>query len=388
MVLLAWTVLVCTQKTVASSHSEMPAPQSVSPLTPISPSLLQKHGEQEPNRRDLSVNHYINAFVFNFSRNLKQCKSAGGGRWWRQRWREPELETPARGRGRRGRGPRRRKVTMDNNKTSVDSKSINNFETKTIHGSKSMDSGIYLDSSYKMDYPEMGLCIIINNKNFHKSTGMSARNGTDVDAANLRETFMALKYEVRNKNDLTREEIMELMDSVSKEDHSKRSSFVCVILSHGDEGVIFGTNGPVDLKKLTSFFRGDYCRSLTGKPKLFIIQACRGTELDCGIETDSGTDDDMACQKIPVEADFLYAYSTAPGYYSWRNSRDGSWFIQSLCAMLKLYAHKLEFMHILTRVNRKVAMEFESFSLDATFHAKKQIPCIVSMLTKELYFYH
>lgn len=59
---------------------------------------------------------------------------------------------------------------------------------------------------------------------------------------------------------------------VSKEDHSKRSSFVCVLLSHGDEGIIFGTNGPVDLKKLTGFFRGDYCRSLTGKPKLFIIQ--------------------------------------------------------------------------------------------------------------------
>lgn len=76
------------------------------------------------------------------------------------------------------------------------------------------------------------------------------------------------------------------------------------------------------------------------------------------------------------------------GYYSWRNSKDGSWFIQSLCAMLKLYAHKLEFMHILTRVNRKVAIEFESFSHDSTFHAKKQIPCIVSMLTKELYFYH
>lgn len=35
-----------------------------------------------------------------------------------------------------------------------------------------MDSGISLDSSYKMDYPEMGLCIIINNKNFYKSTGM------------------------------------------------------------------------------------------------------------------------------------------------------------------------------------------------------------------------
>ncbi|KAM7338492.1 hypothetical protein ACRRTK_001976 [Alexandromys fortis] len=154
--------------------------------------------------------------------------------------------------------------------------------------------------------------------------GMTPRSGTDVDAAKLRETFLSLKYEVRNKNDLTREEIVELRDKVSKEDHSKRSSFVCVILSHGDEGIIFGTNGPVDLKKLTSYFRGDYCRSLTGKPKLFIIQACRGPELDCGIETDSATDDDMACHKILLEAEFLYAYSTAPSYCSWRNSKDGS----------------------------------------------------------------
>nr|XP_058158530.1 caspase-3 isoform X3 [Dasypus novemcinctus] len=202
---------------------------------------------------------------------------------------------------------------MENIENSVDSKSIKNSETKISLGSKSVDSGISLDSSYKMDYPEMGLCIIINNKNFHKSTGMASRSGTDVDAANLRQTFGNLNYQVRNKNDLTREEIMELLRNVSKEDHSKRSSFICVILSHGEEGIIFGTDGPIDLKKLTSFFRGDNCRSLTGKPKLFIIQACRGTELDCGIETDSGTDEDMACQKIPVEADFLYAYSTAPG---------------------------------------------------------------------------
>ncbi|XP_012369631.1 caspase-3-like [Octodon degus] len=275
---------------------------------------------------------------------------------------------------------------MENTENSVDAKSIKSLETKIIHGSKSMDSGIFLDGRYKMDYPEMGLCIIIN-KNFHKSTGMTARSGTDVDAANIRETFMNLKYEVRNKNDLTSEDIMELLYNVSKEDHSKRSSFICVILSHGEEGIIFGTNRPVDLKRLTKFFRGDLCRSLAGKPKLFIIRACRGTELDCGIETDGGFDDDMACQKMPVGPDFLYAYSTAPGYYSWRNSKHGSWFIQSLCAMLKLYAYKLEFMHILTWVNWKVATEFESFSLDSTFHAKKQIPCIVSMLTKELYFY-
>uniref|UniRef100_A0A4X1VWP0 Caspase family p20 domain-containing protein n=1 Tax=Sus scrofa TaxID=9823 RepID=A0A4X1VWP0_PIG len=175
---------------------------------------------------------------------------------------------------------------MANTKNSVDSKSIKTLETKILHGSKSVDSGISLDVSYKMDYPEMGLCIIINNKNFDKNTGMACRSGTDVDAANLRETFTNLKYEVRNKNDLTREEILELMHSVSKEDHSKRSSFICVLLSHGEEGKIFGTNGPVDLKKLTSFFRGDCCRTLTGKPKLFIIQVTIPGEIQ---RTDPGS---------------------------------------------------------------------------------------------------
>ena len=35
---------------------------------------------------------------------------------------------------------------------------------------------------------------------------------------------------------------------------------------------------------------------------------------------------------------------------------------------------------------RMVAYEFESNTSKAYMHAKKQIPCIVYMLTKELYF--
>lgn len=58
---------------------------------------------------------------------------------------------------------------------------------------------------------------------------------------------------------------------------------------------------------------GVYTHFFLNKRLFSNLQACRGSELDCGIETDSGVEDDMACQKIPVEADFLYAYSTAPG---------------------------------------------------------------------------
>lgn len=236
---------------------------------------------------------------------------------------------------------------------------------------------------YKLHYQSMGQCIIINNKNFDRRTGMNQRNGTDIDAANAMKVFTKLGYKTKIYNDQTVEQMKHVLVSVSKEDHSCYASFVCVLLSHGDEGVFFGTDGSVELKYLTSLFRGDRCTSLVGKPKLFFIQACRGTDLDAGIEADSPED---GTTKIPVEADFLYAFSTAPGYYSWRNTMTGSWFIQSLCDMLSKYGKELELLHIMTRVNHKVAVEFESVSNSPGFDAKKQIPCIVSMLTKEMYF--
>nr|XP_046226505.1 caspase-3a [Scatophagus argus] len=235
---------------------------------------------------------------------------------------------------------------------------------------------------YSLNFPSIGQCIIINNKNFDRRTGMNQRNGTDVDAANAIKVFKKLGYEVKIYNDQSVEQMKRVLTCVSKEDHSCYASFVCVLLSHGDEGVFFGTDGSIELKYLTTLFRGDRCKTLVGKPKLFFIQACRGTELDAGIETDSGEE----TTKIPVEADFLYAFSTAPGYYSWRNTMTGSWFIQSLCDLLSKYGKELELQHILTRVNHKVAVEFESVSNSPGFHAKKQIPCIVSMLTKEMYF--
>ncbi|XP_030644205.1 caspase-3 [Chanos chanos] len=237
---------------------------------------------------------------------------------------------------------------------------------------------------YSLRYPSMGHCIVINNKNFDPKTGLNVRNGTEADADRVKSVFEQLGYEVKVFNDQTAAQIKHVLGSAAKENHSQCASFVCVLLSHGDEGIFFGTDGPVKLQTLTSMFRGDRCTSLAGKPKLFFIQGCRGTDLDGGVEVDSVQDNPT--EKIPVEADFLYAYSTAPGYYSWRSIFNGSCFIQSLCEMMSKYGTTLELMHILTRVNHMVALNFESSCNDPRFHGKKQIPYIVTMLTKEMYF--
>lgn len=79
-------------------------------------------------------------------------------------------------------------------------------------------------------------------------------------------------------------------------------------------------------------------------------------------------------------------FSPSEGYYSWRSPGSGSWFVQALCSILNEHGKSLEILQILTRVNNRVARHFQSHSDDPLFHEKKQIPCVVSMLTKELYF--
>ncbi len=63
-----------------------------------------------------------------------------------------------------------------------------------------------------------------------------------------------------------------LLFSVGKVDHRNSDCFACVILSHGEEGAVYGTDGPVEIKELVEPFKGHKCPDLAGKPKLFFIQ--------------------------------------------------------------------------------------------------------------------
>ncbi|XP_046584776.1 LOW QUALITY PROTEIN: uncharacterized protein DDB_G0283697-like [Haliotis rubra] len=254
-------------------------------------------------------------------------------------------------------------------------------------------------NEYNFNYKRRGLFLIINNKNFHPNTGQQTREGTDVDAERLEERFQDLGFEVKRYDDVTRSRISTLMYDAAAYDHSNADCFGCAILSHGLEGRVYATDGYISLELLVMPFKGDRCPSLVGKPKLFFLQACRGTKMDYGVHVSdsslSSKDEDeidaansVSIRKIPIEADFLFAYSTVPGYYSWRNNQDGSWFIQALCIVLENYGLKMELLHMLTHVNRIVAYEFASCT-DREFTDKmKQMPCVVSMLTRYVFFRH
>jgi hypothetical protein len=238
------------------------------------------------------------------------------------------------------------------------------------------------ECEYRMDHLNRGEAIIINNKKFHPSLDMPKRCGTDRDAACLQQTFTKLGFTVKLEHNLSAQAMRDVLYKYAKADHSQNDAFVCCILSHGEDGIIYGTDEPVEIENLIQPFKSN--RTLAGKPKLFFIQACRGTKLMDGIDMNPYNVQHVS--NIPIEADFLIAYSTVSGFYSWRNSTNGSWFIQALCEVFNLNKTNLEIMQLLTRVNRKVAYYYESNASDPLMSGKKQVPCVVSMLTKELYF--
>jgi caspase 7 len=181
-------------------------------------------------------------------------------------------------------------------------------------------------------------------------------------------------------------------------------------MTHGKkEGKIFGADREFKVEGLWKKFIGDNCPSLVGKPKLFFIQACRGNLCDPGVlcfekkvshsesiknfmQSSSVTEQANEMLKsdtsfvIPTLTDVLVMYSTAEGYFSFRNPADGSWFIQALCEELRESDHD-DLMTILTGVNRRVAFAKQSkVPHDDELDAMKQMPSIVSMLTKNMYF--
>ncbi|KAK3911328.1 Caspase-1 [Frankliniella fusca] len=242
---------------------------------------------------------------------------------------------------------------------------------------------------YNMNHKERGVALIFNHEHFEARLNLKSRSGTEHDCKNLERSLKALGFEPKVYHDLTNVELMNVIDNAANDNHSSRDCLIVAVLSHGEQGILYAKDSVYKPENLWTPFAADRCPTLAGKPKLFFIQACQGDKLDAGVtmlratQTDSGSHS----YKIPVHSDFLIAYSTIPGYYSWRNTSKGSWFMQALCQELSENGFVLDLLTILTFVNQRVALDYESNTPDnANMHQQKQIPCITYMLTRLVKF--
>jgi len=196
--------------------------------------------------------------------------------------------------------------------------------------------------------------------------------------------------------------------TVSSMDHSRSDCILIAILSHGELNKIFSRDDYYHISLITSFFTDENCPTLIGKPKVFLIQTCRGGQRDFGYdmqyssnyrlrrismgsyeEVDVTTTGLMHSQfyepemvhNPPNHPDFLIVRSTMPNYVSFRNTQKGSWFIQDLCTELNKYGNELDMLTLLTFVNSQVTLR------ESHPDKCKQTICISSMLTKRLIFH-
>ncbi|XP_012277844.1 caspase-1 [Orussus abietinus] len=253
--------------------------------------------------------------------------------------------------------------------------------TKASTGSVRID----VDSEvYDMSHDRRGVALIFNHAHFKS---MPSRPGTVKDCKDLERTLTDHDFEVRIYTDPTIDTITTALKSTAAEDHTDADCLVVVAMSHGESGLLHSYNTLYPVEVLWKFFTADRCPSLAGKPKLVFIQACRGDRLDDGVTIIHETDG-AAIFSIPTYADIMIAYSTYDGFFSWRNPTAGSWFIQSICNELNRNGRTRDLLTMMTFVNRRVGLEYESFvPHKQSMHAKKQIPSVVSMLTRLVYFH-
>ncbi|KAF4080103.1 hypothetical protein AMELA_G00166580 [Ameiurus melas] len=219
-----------------------------------------------------------------------------------------------------------------------------------------------VDDCYPVTRRPLGHCLIINNHTFEDRTRLSTRKGTDADRDALTEVFLRMHFIVEERRDLVSSDMQNTAKEFAAMDHSRMDAFVCCILSHGEKGTVFGIDGEsVAIRDLTLPFAE--CSTLTGKPKLFFIQACQGKDLQKGVLMHDGSEDELEDDykkadftSVPLEADFLIGMSTVESYKSFRHTTEGSIYIQDLCKHLKVCCPKKEdILSILTKVNRSVS---------------------------------
>ncbi|KAM9659995.1 caspase-13-like isoform 2-T7 [Trichechus inunguis] len=215
------------------------------------------------------------------------------------------------------------------------------------------------------------LALIICNIEFNN---LPPRSRAEVDIEGMKRLLEGLDYSVEVKKQLTATEMQSvLQEFAARPEHRSSDSTFLVFMSHGFlEGICGTTHSEeqpdmLSLDTIFQIFNNNNCQSLKDKPKIIIVQACRGANSGEPLVRDSPSvsedspsesSDNLEADAVHiahVEKDFIAFWASAPYNLSWRDEREGSPFITRLIS----YFHKYSSRCHLVEVFRKVQRSFE-----------------------------
>ncbi|XP_061916231.1 caspase-1-A-like [Entelurus aequoreus] len=256
--------------------------------------------------------------------------------------------------------------------------------SKNSRTSKKNDEKIYPVTPESM---KSRVALLITNITFRDA--QKDRNGAKRDEQNMERLLQTFGYEVVRYRDCTGKQVDKAVLDFSKHPKLKDTDSVfVVIMSHGKRGHVLGVNWShkqtekgateeEDVFPIDNIFKhlaSDKCKALENKPKIVIIQACRGDEKGTVIISD-GAKKDLVCDNasasddnnmaedgqryVHKEKDFIAFLSCTPDTVSYRHPETGSVLIGHLVDVLNKHARE---EHI-EELFRMVTQRFEESDL-------------------------
>lgn len=185
------------------------------------------------------------------------------------------------------------------------------------------------------------LLLVVRDKEKMKSN----RCGFDVDRQTMEKFFEGFGFQYHSVLDETAQEMKEEVINFRNSINSSSGNISCVFVvtsSHGRrDGIIGADKKTLAVKDIIEPFGDELCPKTKGKPKVFIIDACRGSNHDTGVHFDSAADEKLSKEAMatkeyrstrvpPCINDMLVAYAAMTDYVGMMNSTSGSRMIYNI----------------------------------------------------------
>ncbi|CAD6225921.1 GSCOCT00005795001.2-RA-CDS [Cotesia congregata] len=219
-----------------------------------------------------------------------------------------------------------------------------------------------------------GLCLIINEKNFQNDI-YEVRHGSQADVDNLKKTFQALGFIVKDYENRRAIEIAKIIHQHANAENKQYDCFAVCLLSHGYPDGILSIDG-----EEISFEDIEKCicqKEVKNTLKLVIVQACQGQTMGLNSPRNKLAVDGVAvnsaktkpstslftdgypskpAKSIDYRKEFLLFKSTMKGYVAIRHKEEGSWFINDVCSVLNEFKTQLSIDEWSRQVKKKISL--------------------------------
>ncbi|XP_039631145.1 caspase-14-like isoform X2 [Polypterus senegalus] len=211
------------------------------------------------------------------------------------------------------------------------------------------------------------------------------REGSEEDLKNISKIFTKKRINFVKVINPRGEEILPKIKTFRDEINNAREDTSCsfvVLMSHGNQDVIKGVDNMEEkLQNLFTLFNNEQCPKLQNKPKVFIIQACRGSVKDKGtpyIDDDTDFEKENIVRMLPTTSDTLVVYASMPGYVAIRNPVLGSRLITEMTTIFETFSDQHHIVDLFTMVNERLVHNYNRKDLKSTM-------VLESTLTRSLY---